>query len=1031
MLQKHIDRGRKRDDDADDDELTCPELSPFGVHRPLVSPAQSSVPFTFSRLLTSSVAPLVAKIAPFNKVNTRAADNKNDTKPIQISRIHPNVRPSTSNVRPSTSNVCPSTSNVCPSTSNVRSSISPSTSTIVTPSTNSSLSHTKTSVRSGLASSKVRPTPNYVSRQLETDAEVLSANDDDNDSGGGPLPPSSPPPPPFMAPFSPPYAQTFSSASSPPPAFDAYSPLGSHATAPRSTLHSSFLRSSSLPSSSTSSAFDGDEVRDGVDIENDSCFTPSGTQTFDKTEQSVRATRKRKGVSVAAAASNLLALAESDTEENRVRVTRQEKQDEVVNEATIRDDDDGDDGVMFRKKARIVRDDDDAMFGKKARVKMRLPEAPKVHANLFKKDNRIVVTREKVFAKSTMKTLPHDARDIVARSTVARDIVARSTVARSTVARDIVARSTVARSTVARSTVARSTVARSTIGSLRTKTIANVLPPDVEEEGDENERQGTDAKEMIQPNKRTMSKAKKQKGGAVKPKETLVQLLQQKQKLQMEWEVTRVKRRTKRRTIDPVIRTLGCWASTRGIKLPAKCLHIPPIETGDIVLQTKTAGIRKRKRDHAATLDDTIRGTSDEEKDDDCGGCGDDGTRDGDFGDEDNVEKDTKEVNDGDREEEAEKEKENVEDETCDRKKKKEKTKRGSESKKVRSITVASNVSDTTISKAVVQMLGPKREGSKHRGLNAETFVDTLTIKDVGEGTIGGTTRSDSDENDVGGGGGTKDVREWKRGADELCIFSVDFGIVLTFAIILLSGASLRIVQWQSVRLSAGKVKCQEAALALATYLSDFLEGPPDFDVILLEEQPPKLATRTRDLSYTTYGTLQTMYRSVAPSHPRHATRKGMPHIMFVHPQLKINLCYLMSVESGKAQTLNYDHNKDISTVGCKHLLMHLAPHCNWATACLRWLLNQTKMDDYADALLQALAWYHNQPDHRLPFDIVPLNSFTTVAPPSAATVARRLKRPPDAPPPRPKVPLAVTLGKRNAKLKIKDPVGRLSLSDF
>lgn len=507
----------------------------------------------------------------------------------------------------------------------------------------------------------------------------------------------------------------------------------------------------------------------------------------------------------------------------------------------------------------------------------------------------------------------------------------------------------------------------------------------------------------------------KKKPVAVKPQETLVQQLQQKQKLKMEWEVTRVKRRAKRRVIDPVIRTLGCWASTRGIKLPAKCLAIPQIGCDVTGGAAPDSGKRNATAPHQRKR---ARGntTSDENGRQDGGG---NWSGENDVGEEECAP--SEDERDDEHHDEVGKAEED--DKVCDLTET-----RGRGSRRVRAKKVA--VAKTTTIGAVDQLAN----ATQCRRPGAEASGETLTIRDVGAGTVGGTAgAADGDAGDVGqcDKAGAQRAGGCRRRADELCILSVDFGVVLTFAILLLSVTSLHIVQWQSVRLSGGAVKCQEAALALITYLSGFLEGPPDFDVILLEDQPPKKATRPRDLSYATYGALQTMYRSVPSSHPRHADRKGMPHIAFVHAQLKINLCYLMGVESGKSQTEHYNHNKDISTVGCKHLLMHLAPHCTWATACLRWLLNQTKMDDYADALLQALAWYHNRPGCRLPFDIVPLNSFTTVAPPSAATVARRLKRPPGAPPPKPKVPLAVTLGKRNAKLKIKEATGRLSSADF
>jgi len=484
--------------------------------------------------------------------------------------------------------------------------------------------------------------------------------------------------------------------------------------------------------------------------------------------------------------------------------------------------------------------------------------------------------------------------------------------------------------------------------------------------------------------------------------ETLPEQLQRKQRLRMEWEATKVKRRGKRRVIDPLIRTLGCWASTRGIKLPPKCLPIPPYASSPTC-----AAVAPAHGDGD--------GDDDDDDDDDDEAPIKVGDHRGDEGD-----------GDGDGEAEGE--------ENAQGHGKPEKEKQVVKPEATRNPHTPAPGDRRTPKRR-------KREGTdaaaeeqeeEMRSRAKRSRPETTEIRDVGSGTLGfcGGDRGGGGEADSGDA--RAEAGRWRRQPDELCILSIDFGIVLTFVVLLVSNVSLRIVQWQSVRLSENKVKCQEAALALVAYLCGFMEGPPDFDVVLLEDQPPKKATRTRDLSYATYGMFETMYRSVPPDHPRHARHKGMPHIAFVHAQLKINLCYLMGVESSKSElAAHYNHNKDISTVGCKHLLMHLAPFATWAAPCLRWLLNQTKMDDYADALLQALAWYHARPGLRLPYDIVPVNSHTTVAPPSAATIARRLQRPPGAPPARTRVPLAVTLGKRRAKLRVKESVGRLSTSDY
>jgi hypothetical protein len=119
---------------------------------------------------------------------------------------------------------------------------------------------------------------------------------------------------------------------------------------------------------------------------------------------------------------------------------------------------------------------------------------------------------------------------------------------------------------------------------------------------------------------------------------------------------------------------------------------------------------------------------------------------------------------------------------------------------------------------------------------------------------------------------------------------------------------------------------------------------------------------------------------------------------LFANPQHKVDLTYLMGLEATKKGVAGYDHNKHMADVGCRHLLMHLAPQVDWATDCLRWYLAQEKLDDLADCLLQALAWYQRQsPRHTLPYNLVPRSAYTVVAPPAirrAASTAGPLRSP-------------------------------------
>jgi len=185
---------------------------------------------------------------------------------------------------------------------------------------------------------------------------------------------------------------------------------------------------------------------------------------------------------------------------------------------------------------------------------------------------------------------------------------------------------------------------------------------------------------------------------------------------------------------------------------------------------------------------------------------------------------------------------------------------------------------------------------------------------------------------------------------EEIIILSVDFGIVLTICLLTLNKVNGNINclwHWESIRICDHDATSTVAMKALTKWASTFFASfkIKKEMVILLENQPPTKAIRTRSMFCTLYGYLFSLFPNAT--------------FVFMDPRKKLEYCFQIGAESKKEEAENHTLNKDLAIQGCLLVLKKQTEKDEKWKKCLKWFENQLKQDDFADSLLQALAWYH------------------------------------------------------------------------